>query len=791
MPSFGNYKSNIKNERMKRIISLWPFGIIFIIWFLFASPFLIKGKTVYPSTYQMNNFAPWDAYPQFAGPVKNGAMPDIISQIYPWKHFTIEQWKKGEIPLWNPYSFSGTPHLANYQSAVLSPLNILFFIFPFLLAWNINIVLQPLLAGLFIYTYARSLRITKPGSLLSAIGFMFCGFIVSWMDYGTLAYAILFLPLSLFAMEEYARTTKFRYLLLLAISIPLSFFSGHFQMSIYFFLVIVSYACFISYREKKFSLLVWTGVYIAFGLFLSMPQILPSLEFYTQSVRSNLFQPVEVIPWAYIPTLLAPDFYGNPVTRNDWFGHYAEWNGYSGLVSLMLGVYSIRRQAKTIFFFLSVAIISLLLAFPSPLLSLMVLLHTPVLSTSSAGRIIVLFSFAIAILSGFGFDSLWADIQKKNVKPFVLLTTLFALFFFILWVIISRKLFLPIEKILIARQNTILPTIFFVLIIAIVVFALLAERMKKTKISFFILSFLAITSGFEMLRFSTKWQAFDPSSLVYPNISVINGFHKIEGYDRVLGNFGGETAVYYHLPSVEGYDALYIKNYGQLLASMTTGKLQDSYRSVVLFTKNTADSTALMKLLNITYIVHKKADDYAPWAYPYWENPSQFQRIYEDGAYRILKNNNALPHAFIVHHVKVIQDRQEILSTLFSKDFNPMQEAIVDKNPSILPSGGSASVTINSYSGNKVTLNYTSDSSAFLILLDNNYPGWNAYIDSQKVPIFTTDYAFRGIAIPKGTHTVSFIYQPVSFILGLWLFLIGIVGGVLGFLLMERKITKI
>src|SRR3989338_5524481 len=108
---------------MKRYL---PLLFIVVVWFIFAYPFFFKGKVPYPSTYQVNNYAPWSAYEQFWGPVKNGAMPDIVTQIYPWRYFTIESLKKGQVVFWNPYSFSGTPHLANYQSAVFSPLNVLF-----------------------------------------------------------------------------------------------------------------------------------------------------------------------------------------------------------------------------------------------------------------------------------------------------------------------------------------------------------------------------------------------------------------------------------------------------------------------------------------------------------------------------------------------------------------------------------------------------------------------------------------------------------------------------------------
>ena len=103
--------------------------VVVAVWVLFASPYLFLNKTPYPSDYQVNYFSPIASYPILKGPVKNNAQPDIIGQIYPWKNFTIGEIKHGRLPFWNPYSFSGTPHLANYQSAVLSPFNI-FFLLP-------------------------------------------------------------------------------------------------------------------------------------------------------------------------------------------------------------------------------------------------------------------------------------------------------------------------------------------------------------------------------------------------------------------------------------------------------------------------------------------------------------------------------------------------------------------------------------------------------------------------------------------------------------------------------------
>src|SRR3990167_7812910 len=198
MQDYGKCKIKRQKNNMDFIKRVFPFIFIILVWFLFSSPYFLKGRVPFPSTYQVNNFHPWSLYEKFWGPVKNGAMPDVIDQIYPWRHLTIETWKMGQIPFWNPYSFSGNPHLADFQSAVFSPFNILFFVFSFVDAWSLLVLFQPLVAGVGMILFLRELGVSKIGRVLGAIVFMFSGFMVVWMAYGTLSMAIAFLPWSLF-----------------------------------------------------------------------------------------------------------------------------------------------------------------------------------------------------------------------------------------------------------------------------------------------------------------------------------------------------------------------------------------------------------------------------------------------------------------------------------------------------------------------------------------------------------------------------------------------------------------
>src|SRR3990167_10652940 len=81
----------------------------------------------------------------------------------------------------------------------------------------------------------------QTGATISSVSFMFCGFLTSWMGYATLGYAILFLPFSLYCIEKYYETKRNILLFLLSLTLPLAFFSGHFQTSLYFLIALFAY----------------------------------------------------------------------------------------------------------------------------------------------------------------------------------------------------------------------------------------------------------------------------------------------------------------------------------------------------------------------------------------------------------------------------------------------------------------------------------------------------------------------------------------------------------------------
>lgn len=738
MQDFGNCK-----KIMKFVKRFWPVIFIFILWFIFSSPYFLQGKVPYSSTYQVNHFFPWSSYEKFWGPVKNEAMPDVHSQIYPWKKLTIDTYKLGQIPFWNPYNFSGNPHLANFQSAVLSPFNLLFFIFPFIDAWSLLILIQPILAGIFMYMMLRSFKLSREGSLIGSISFMFCGFMTVWMAYGTLVYAALYVPLGIFLIQKFSQTQNKRFLILLSLTVPLSFFSGHFQISLYFFLTIILFAI---YRRSLSSVLA-----IFSGLLLSFPQISLSIQFYKESVRSGIFMITEAIPFKYLVTSFVPDFFGNPVTRNNWFGHYAEWSSFTGLVPLIFLFFLNFKKNRDVIFFILLGIISLILAAESPLSNIIVSLKIPVISTSSLSRIIILTSFSVSALSAFGFDNFLEWVNKKRfIKIYVKLL-------FVLIVVIFLSTF-PLfgmhqDKISIAVKALRVPVSLFIIF---VVSIFVSSKIKVRYLSFI---FIMLTS-LQSLYFAAKWMPFDPRELVYPKLPVIDAIGKNIGEDRIFGNFGAEISSYYKFPSIDGYDPLYIGRYGEFIRSADSGTFKEGERSLVKISRRGEHMSRVLDLLGVSLIFHPIADTNQNWAFPVWEDKNRFKLLYQDDKFQLFKNESALNRAQLFYDYEVVNDKQKEIERFYNRDFNFRDTLLLEESLSSNLKKGTGTAKIASYTPDKVSINVQTTMPALLFLSDNYYPGWKARVNGKETKIYRADYSFRAVIVPPGDSTVEFLFVP-------------------------------
>ena len=130
----------------------------------------------------------------------NVMLTDPVLQMHPWLEWNREQILDGDLPVWNPYNGAGTPHLANFVSAVLSPFSVPFYVLPLRAALLVSAALKLLLLGLFTYLFLRKVAASHTAALVGAAGFMFAAYNVLWVAWPHPG-AVVCLPAGLYFAE--------------------------------------------------------------------------------------------------------------------------------------------------------------------------------------------------------------------------------------------------------------------------------------------------------------------------------------------------------------------------------------------------------------------------------------------------------------------------------------------------------------------------------------------------------------------------------------------------------------
>ena len=64
------------------------------------------------------------------------------------------------------------------------------------------------------------------------------------------------------------------------------------------------------------------------------------------------------------------------------------------------------------------------------------------------------------------------------------------------------------------------------------------------------------------------------------------------------------------------------------------------------------------------------------------------------------------------------------------------------------------------YAPREIVLETAAGHPAFLVTSESYYPGWHAYVDGREQPLYVTNTAFRGMALPAGTHRIEMRFNP-------------------------------
>ncbi len=308
-----------------------------LLWF---APVLIGDRTLLPAD-NLYAFEPWQSVAAIKGVQvpHNELLSDLVLENLVWKEFIRSSVSQGEIPLWNPYLFSGVPFLAAGQHSALYPFSLLFLILPLSQAYGWFTALQLALAAVNMFVLVRVLGRSRAAGVLAGITYAFSAFYVTSVVFSMIIAAAAWLPLLLAIVEKVVQKQaskggqSFRpvvYVVAGALILGVQVLAGHIEITYYTLMVLAYYAVWrlaglarqLRAWRPAVALSGWFVVMGVAGLTLAAVQLLPLVELVTRSFREGSVDYQQVVNWAWpvrqMLTFVVPDVFGNPTHHGIW-----------------------------------------------------------------------------------------------------------------------------------------------------------------------------------------------------------------------------------------------------------------------------------------------------------------------------------------------------------------------------------------------------------------------------------------------------------------------------------------
>lgn len=94
-------------------------------------------------------------------------------------------------------------------------------------------------------------------------------------------------------------------------------------------------------------------------------------------------------------------------------------------------------------------------------------------------------------------------------------------------------------------------------------------------------------------------------------------------------------------------------------------------------------------------------------------------------------------------------------------------EMVQTVSPTVAGGPREARVDITSDESRRITIDVEARTAGKLVLADIYYPGWKCLADGKPIPLEEAHGVFRAARLDAGRHTLQFVYDPLSFRLGL------------------------
>lgn len=642
---------------------------------------------------------------------------DICYFFEPVKAFMHEALQLRRLPLWTPYLFCGYPMASEGQIATFYPPAILIsWLLPSFAAINWLLISHLMLAGVGVYLLSRNLNISRYGAWLAAFVFSFSGYLYAHLQHISLICAAAWLPFVLLFIERFWRE-KFVYnAVFAAIAWAASALCGHPQTTFHITLAALFWIAWHALQAQKArprEVLIHSIklVVILFGLGfgLSAVQLLLTSELAATAPHGDRGSLLYVTSFSLLPKhllgLLAPNWQGT-IAFGTYRGepYYWEYVLYLGLIPLSLALIGASRRRGWALAGFALGALVLALAMGNPIYE--ALRFIPGFRDFRVpARYVFLFTFAMAMLAGLGWDSIisWRWFAGKRATTLGALVTVLTIFDLV-W---FDKTMTPL-----ADTNVV-----------------------KTR-----------PRVVELLRADENWGR----SFILPPITFKADWSPPGGW-AVNPNGWAEARNYLPASVPQSFDLRTVGGYAAFV---------DPRHSLFFQEANVQASQGkydLYSLVGAQYFVVSSQLELSGL-------PAT-----EAGPFKVYKNEVAFPRAFVIGEaVKASNDMEALNLTFQLASTGGLKTTCVTRGTEFDIKGDATGIIerIIESRPERVIVYAKAKRAAVVVLNERWDRGWEVRVDGRPAPLLEVDSVLMGAPISSGEHKVEFHYHPRGLVVG-------------------------
>ncbi|HEU4387545.1 MAG TPA: YfhO family protein [Blastocatellia bacterium] len=664
---------------------------------------------------------------------------DHAETFYPLSVFATNALRNGELPMWLPYNFAGIPIMELGLSGLLYPPRLaLMLVLPPIRQHDLLLISHVLAAGLGMYALLRLWGVSASGAALGAIAWEASGHNAFWLTVEHVAIVAAWFPIILAASTLSVRRLSFGWSAATGAAFSMAVLGGYAHYAGLTGIALAGWYGSLTlgrairhYREREFGLAVRSlslpAVSIVVAAAFTACYWLPLLGWLGDVHRHPLSLETQ------LSTVLRPEVVLSALIRpSQLFGlalRGADFSGFAftGLPAAILALISIFKRSSAVVFGWILTLCSLSVALGGGLVLSLLRLLFPLFKTIYPHAFFFLFCFGVSVLGAFGLT--------------------------VLETLLSR-----------VRAGSLLAALAVVLVIGVDARQLISV-------------FRQVNPRHPA---SQEW--------LFPPTDLIRSLQQSQLDRRLIpltgrlpnGNWCppvlvGKTSATFSLRSAFGYESLLPSYVARTWRAVELGgvrpeNIPDAYRPSIDYESvplHLLENLSVGLLVGPPNLTPREIGGSDPVA------DGTLILIYDGPDGRVYEDPRALPRAHLVQNLVAVDDPETALDVLLQPSFDATKTAIVlSRDEPLLRNvvqgtTGPGSATMVGDWLNRVDVQVESPGDALLVLNDSWAPGWRAYVDGRETPVVRTNYAFRGVPVQGGAHTVVFVYRPTLLIAGI------------------------